>query len=159
MCPNNANAYAKSAPPAPPQYPLTAPHQLSNGGTPVQWSTGFITCFCPCITFGQVAEIVDKGTTSCAVAGLIFCALASVGCECLYTCTYRSKLRGLYSLQEDPCADFLVHCCCTSCAICQEYRELKNRGADPSIGWQGNVESWNRGGSTVPPVVVPGMAR
>lgn len=26
-------------------------------------SAGCITCWCPCITFGQIAEIVDKGST------------------------------------------------------------------------------------------------
>nr|GEY18647.1 PLAC8 motif-containing protein [Tanacetum cinerariifolium] len=42
--------------------------------TPVEWSTGLcdctedmssccMTCWCPCITFGQIAEVVDKGIT------------------------------------------------------------------------------------------------
>lgn len=26
-------------------------------------SSGCLTCFCPCITFGLIAEIVDKGNT------------------------------------------------------------------------------------------------
>jgi len=30
--------------------------------------------------------------------------------------------------------DCLVHFCCETCALCQEYRELKNRGYDLSIG-------------------------
>ncbi|KAK2994777.1 hypothetical protein RJ640_001683 [Escallonia rubra] len=48
---------------------FSAPAQV-----PSQWSTGLcdcasdcsnccITCWCPCITFGQIAEIVDKGST------------------------------------------------------------------------------------------------
>lgn len=71
---------------------------------------------------------------ACALAGILYYALASVGCACLYTYNYRTKLRGLYSLEESPSADFLVHCCCMTCDLCQEYRELKNRGTDPSIG-------------------------
>ncbi|KAL5726264.1 Cell number regulator 2 [Ranunculus cassubicifolius] len=42
---------------------------------PVEWSTGLcdccddpsnccMTCCCPCITFGRIAEVVDRGTTS-----------------------------------------------------------------------------------------------
>lgn len=26
-------------------------------------TTGCLTCWCPCISFGQIAEIVNKGTT------------------------------------------------------------------------------------------------
>ncbi|WZZ60171.1 hypothetical protein YC2023_060278 [Brassica napus] len=29
---------------------------------------------------------------------------------------------------------WITHCFCEYCALCQEYRELKNRGLDPSIG-------------------------
>jgi hypothetical protein len=53
---------------------------------------------------------------------------------CLYSCLYRSRLRAEYDLQEGECPDFLVHCCCEHLALCQEYRELKNRGFDLGIG-------------------------
>ncbi|GJV68779.1 PLAC8 motif-containing protein [Tanacetum coccineum] len=56
----------------PPQYATRVPaHQMTIAG---EWSTGLcdctkdmssccLTCWCPCITFGQIAEVVDKGTT------------------------------------------------------------------------------------------------
>ncbi|KAK1297876.1 Cell number regulator 1 [Acorus calamus] len=170
----------------------------------------FITCCCPCITFGQIAEIVDKGTSSCGTSGALYalimallgcqciyscsyrsklrlagrkdeprshgattdarrhdplrctCALgfknaivswddhfkvnlrlsgalyalimAVTGCQCIYSCAYRTEMRRQYKLSETPCNDFLLHCFCESCALCQEYRELKNRGFDPQIG-------------------------
>jgi len=53
---------------------------------------------------------------------------------CLYSCLYRSKLRAEYDVDEGECPDFLVHCCCEHLALCQEYRELKNRGFDLGIG-------------------------
>ena len=53
---------------------------------------------------------------------------------CIYTCTYRAKLRAHYSLPPKPGPDICVHCCCFFCALCQEYRELKNRGLDPEGG-------------------------
>jgi hypothetical protein len=56
------------------------------------------------------------------------------GLACLYSCCYRSKLRAQYDLPEAPCMDCLVHFCCETCTLCQEYRELKNRGYDLSIG-------------------------
>lgn len=122
---------------------------------------GCITCLCPCITFGQIAEIVDKGSscqfllndllvvssqfnvinmyiyelTACGVSGALYGLLCSfTGCQCIYSCFYRKKMREQYSLPASPCADCLVHCCCEGFALCQEYRELKNRGFDMSIG-------------------------
>ncbi|XP_010265198.1 PREDICTED: cell number regulator 2-like [Nelumbo nucifera] len=156
-----------------PNNPAPVPNPPACAVPAGQWTTGLCDCFddpgnccitfcCPCVTFGQNAEVIDKGTTSCGVAGFIYYALANIGCSCLYTFSYRSKLRGLYSLQEAPCGDLLIHCCCLSCALCQEYRELKNRGVDPSIGWQANAEKWNRtggGGIVMAPIVAPGMAR
>ncbi|CAL5399605.1 unnamed protein product [Camellia sinensis] len=134
-----------------------------------QWTTGFndycddpsicfMVCCLPCIPMGQVAEIVDKGSTSCFAAGLIFCILNPKCCGKLYAYSYRSKLRALFSLPEAPHSDFLAHCCCCLCAHTQEYRELKNRGIDPSLGWKGNVEKWKRG-VAMPPIVTPSMTR
>ncbi|KAK2978427.1 hypothetical protein RJ640_002700 [Escallonia rubra] len=86
---------------------------------PSQWSTGLcdcasdcsnccITCWCPCITFGQIAEIVDKGSTSCVVSGAIYALITMVtGCGCMYSCFYRSKMRSQYMLPENPCGDCL----------------------------------------------------
>ncbi|XP_027100427.1 protein PLANT CADMIUM RESISTANCE 2-like [Coffea arabica] len=140
----------------------------------VPWSTGLcdctsdvrnccITCWCPCITFGQVAEIVDKGSSSCGSNGALYTLIACVtGCACFYSCFYRSKMRQQHSLHETPCGDCLVHCFCEPCALCQEYRELKNRGFEMEIGWHGNMERQNKGGvsmTAVAPTVEGGMSR
>ncbi|CAM8937752.1 unnamed protein product [Rhodiola kirilowii] len=141
-------------------------HRLHGGG---MWSTGlchccddpansFITCCCPCITFGQIAEIVDKGTPNCATHGAIYGLTLLTGFACLYSCFYRSKMRAQYDLQESPCVDCLVHFCCETCALCQEYRELKGRGIDMGIGWEANMERQRRGLVTSP-VIPQGMTR
>ncbi|KAJ1389448.1 PLAC8 motif-containing protein [Sesbania bispinosa] len=133
-----------------------------------QWTTGlydcwddtahcFFTCLCPCNTFGQIAEIVDGGTTSENAAGCIYLLLGSPGFAGLYSATYRSKLRRLFSLPEEPFSDSFLHCCCCVCALTQEYRELTNRRIDPSIGWEGNVEKWKREGVEAP--IIPTMSR
>ncbi|KAH7839973.1 hypothetical protein Vadar_010820 [Vaccinium darrowii] len=162
------SAYSTPPPPssAPPPYaqPPYAPEQYGGpsvgipvmGSQPGPWSTGLcdccddvpnccITCWCPCITFGQIAGIVDKGSTSCGVSGALYTLIAFVtGVPCVYSCCYRSKMRQQYTLHESPCADCCVHFCCETCALCQEYRELKNRGFDMSIGWEGNVQKQRR---------------
>ncbi|MCD7446572.1 Protein CADMIUM RESISTANCE 2 [Datura stramonium] len=162
-------------PSAPPVYgekpttgiPVPGQFQANHPGT---WSTGLcdcfsdvsnccITCWCPCITFGQIAEIVDKGTTSCGASGALYFLLEVLtGCGCIYSCFYRTKMRKQYMLPESPCGDCLLHFCCECCALCQEYRELKHRGFDMSIGWQGNMDNQNKG-IAMAPEIHGGMTR
>ncbi|XP_030455367.1 uncharacterized protein LOC115676553 [Syzygium oleosum] len=116
------------------------------------WRTGLFDCmddpmnaattlFFPCLTFGQVAEIIDNGTTSCAMGGMMYGLIgALLWMPCIYSCTYRSKLRSKFGLVESPAPDWIVHFLFEPCALCQEYRELNRRGWDPAIGWLGNVQ-------------------
>ncbi|KAF9671424.1 hypothetical protein SADUNF_Sadunf12G0046200 [Salix dunnii] len=98
-------------------------------------SNALITALFPCLTFGQVAEIVDNGQTTCGTNGMIYGLVGFfTGMACLVSCGYRSKLRARYGLIEDPAPDWLIHWLFEPCALCQEYRELNNRGLDPSIG-------------------------
>ncbi|MED6173415.1 hypothetical protein PIB30_059089 [Stylosanthes scabra] len=99
--------------------------------------TCLITCCLPCVTFGQIAEIVDEGKSSCAGQGCVYGLLMMVSCHWLYSCVYREKLRKKYGLAAEPCCDCCVHFCCDPCALCQEHQELKFRGHDPSKGWIG----------------------
>ncbi|TKY60960.1 PLANT CADMIUM RESISTANCE 2 [Spatholobus suberectus] len=150
--PNSQGEQQSSAPGFPVAYSKN-PHPQPKAQD--DWSTGLcdcfsnfknccMTCWCPCITFGQIAEIVDKGETTRGASGALY---TLVGCGWLHSCFYRTKMRRQYMLKESPCWDCLVHFCCEPCALCQEYRELENRGFDMIIGWQGNVEQGNQGGT------------
>ncbi|XP_039015345.1 protein PLANT CADMIUM RESISTANCE 2-like [Hibiscus syriacus] len=126
-------------------------YRMQQPGEPVPWSTGlfdcgsdvsntWITCCCPCITFGQIAEILDQGSTSCGASGALYALIGLLtGCACIYSCFYRQRMRRQYMLEDRPCNDCLVHYWCERCALCQEYREIKNRGFDMTIGWHGNM--------------------
>ncbi|KAF8653031.1 hypothetical protein HU200_062469 [Digitaria exilis] len=141
--------------------------------TPVApWSTGLFDCFddvgncCvtflfPCVTFGQVAEIADRGSTSCGASAALYTLIAVLsGFQSIYSCFYRSKLRAQYGVEERPCPDCCVHFFCEWCALCQEYRALSNRGFDMSIGWHANMDKQGRAGAaTMPPQMHPGMTR
>lgn len=61
-------------------------------------------------------------------------AILPSGCRAMYAAGYRRRLREMFKLPEEPHNDCLVHDCCCICGLTQEYRELKNRGADPSLG-------------------------
>ncbi|RCV45062.1 hypothetical protein SETIT_9G423000v2 [Setaria italica] len=63
-----------------------------------EWSVGLcscfgdvgsccLTCWCPCVTFGRVAAVVDRGSTSCCMNGTLYVLLLSIGCQWLYTCS------------------------------------------------------------------------
>ncbi|XWS50706.1 hypothetical protein CRYUN_Cryun12cG0109600 [Craigia yunnanensis] len=103
-------------------------------------NNALVTAFFPCLTFGQIAEIVDDGHTTCGTSGLLYGAIAFfIAMPCLMSCSYRTKLRNKFGLPEAPAPDWVTHFLCECCALCQEYRELQHRGWDPSIGWQGNL--------------------
>eukprot|EP01018_Ginkgo_biloba_P018957 Gb_14595 [translate_table: standard] len=92
-----------------------------------QWTTGLCDCH-------------EDPANSCASSGLIYALILYCLCwPCCYSCSYRTRLRSQFNLVEKPCGDCLVHCFCELCALCQEYRELKNRGFDPALGWAGNA--------------------
>ncbi|KAL8232668.1 hypothetical protein R6Q57_002446 [Mikania cordata] len=124
---------------------------------PVQWSSGICACFddlqscfigtvCPCFLFGKNAEVLGSSsfmgscTTHFIICGLVnsCCCLLSgglllgfPGCfAACYACGYRKALRTKYNLQEAPCGDFITHLCCHLCAVCQEYREIRERSVD-----------------------------
>ncbi|MCL7048837.1 hypothetical protein MKW94_016643 [Papaver nudicaule] len=109
------------------------------------WTTGLFDCMedpnnalitfiAPCFTFGQIAEIIDEGHSTCTTSGIIYAAILYVTlAPFLISCGYRSKLRNKFDLVEAPAADWVTHVFCGSFALCQEYRELKNRGYDPEI--------------------------
>ncbi|XP_052204348.1 protein PLANT CADMIUM RESISTANCE 8-like isoform X2 [Diospyros lotus] len=101
---------------------------------------GCITCCCPCITFGQIAEIVDKGATPCVMAGGIYALIAFVtGCGCLYSCFYRSKLRNQYTLTESPVLifGFIVVARRAPCA-----KSIANLKAVDSMYPPGGKQTW-----------------
>ncbi|KAI4996137.1 hypothetical protein ZWY2020_041278, partial [Hordeum vulgare] len=79
-----------------------------------------LTSWCPCVTFGRLAGIVDKG------------------CNWLYSCIKRSAMRSQYNLKASPCIDCCIHFFCEGCALCQEYKELENRGFNMAKGWEGS---------------------
>ncbi|KAG8503524.1 hypothetical protein CXB51_001525 [Gossypium anomalum] len=135
----------------------------------VPWSTGLydctadvpnccLTCWCPCITFGHIADIVSQGSISCRASGAFF-VLLSILTVCIsnriYSYTYRARLRSQYILEESPCRDCYLHFWCEACALCQEYRELKNRGFDVSLGWHGNWERQKILGVPMPMPMAP----
>ncbi|KAF6141473.1 hypothetical protein GIB67_000854 [Kingdonia uniflora] len=131
-----------------PMQPAPLQHLNPPGTQP--WTTGILDCMddptnalitlCfPFVTFGQIAEIIDNGQTSCGSSGFMYgCISFMTGMPCLISCSYRTKLRSRYDLIESPAPDWATHFMCEYCALCQEYRELYNRGYDPAIGWNGN---------------------
>ncbi|PSS08391.1 Protein PLANT CADMIUM RESISTANCE like [Actinidia chinensis var. chinensis] len=137
-------------------------NQFSKMGTE-GWSTdlfgcmenpenALITAIFPCLTFGQIAEIVDNGHTSCGTSGILYgCIAFLIAMPCLISCTYRTKMRSKFGLVESPAPDWATHCLCECCALCQEYRELQHRGYDPAIGWMGNMHMQQQQIGMVPP--------
>ncbi|XP_074560260.1 uncharacterized protein LOC141816370 [Curcuma longa] len=120
-----------------------------------------ITAIFPCVTFGQIAEIVDQGQTSCVMGGFMYGLLMPILLCSLLGATYRVRLRQMYNLSEAPGDEWILHIFCPFCALCQEYRELYSRGLDPSLGWAaiaaGQGQQMNQ--RMTPPKMMPPMHR
>ncbi|MBA0823689.1 hypothetical protein Goarm_020405, partial [Gossypium armourianum] len=117
----------------------------------VPWSTGLYDCTADVASHvGVLALPLGILLTSSAkdqsvsffheenkVASGAFFVLLSILTVCIsnriYSYTYRARLRSQYILEESPCRDCYLHFWCEACALCQEYRELKNRGFDVSL--------------------------
>ncbi|KAI3696289.1 hypothetical protein L1987_79301 [Smallanthus sonchifolius] len=153
------------------QYVVGVPPQQ---GVIPTWSTGLfecfddiptllITAFAPCVTFGQIAEMVDRGQNSCGLYAMLHAGiLYFTGCGCLLSAYYRIKMSQIYKLPNDPLINILVHLICEPCALCQEYRELQARGFNMQlgVGWRNQTpEIQQTGGIMVPPKVPGGMDR
>ncbi|KAL7099958.1 hypothetical protein ACP275_09G119400 [Erythranthe tilingii] len=133
------------------------PQNFQTGQTPQignPWNSGLFDChldqtnawmtaLSPCVTFGQIAEVLDASEPSqgsqltCPIGSLIFLLMGVLCTNTLIGSKFRAKLRKKYGLVEAPYQDVLSHLICPCCSLCQEFRELKSRGLDPSLGWQG----------------------
>ncbi|CAL5396751.1 unnamed protein product [Camellia sinensis] len=81
--------------------------------------TSCLTIWCPCVTFGRIAKIVDEGETLCCASGagyLLLYGWAHI-CAPLYSCGYRFN--------------------CEKYALCQEYREMERKCAETN-SWSSN---------------------
>ncbi|KAL7589836.1 hypothetical protein Lser_V15G37261 [Lactuca serriola] len=153
------------------QYVVGVPPQ--QGEIPT-WSTGLfecfddlptlvITAFAPCVTYGQIAEMIDRGQQTCFVYAALYAGIMYLtGCGCLLSAYYRIKMTQIYNLPNDPIINILVHLICEPCALCQEYRELQAHGFNMQlgVGWRNqSPEIQQSGGVMVPPTVPGGMSR
>ncbi|KAF5741669.1 protein PLANT CADMIUM RESISTANCE 8-like [Tripterygium wilfordii] len=103
-----------------------------------QPTNAIMACCCPCVTFGQIAEVLNDGEYSCLRGTFIYALLMPAACtQWFMGSKYRTKLRKKYNLVEAPYTDDISHLCCPCCSLCQEFRELKNRGRNPDLGWNG----------------------
>eukprot|EP00899_Mesostigma_viride_P028256 jgi/Mesvir1/8615/Mv26221-RA.1 len=114
---------------------------LKNGtraAPPGQWSTplsdcmadGLASCLmgfcCTCVTFGHNAEAVDG--TGCKFAGALYEILFWIDVCCVYSTSFRTRIRHAFQIPGSPATDCLLHWFCPCCAVLQENHELKVRG-------------------------------
>ena len=112
-----------------------------------QWHDGLFECIndlpiccygCCCMycLFGSNAQNLNNqigclGQTCLAfVVDLVAAIVTGVGCSCFVTMTGRTILRNKYGLPASPCGDCISHCCCQSCSLCQEAREIQHRNTE-----------------------------
>lgn len=73
--------------------------------------------------------------TGCALGSFMYLLMGPALCsQWIIGSTYRTRLRTRFTLVQAPTQDWVAHLFCPYCALCQEFRELRNRGIDPSLG-------------------------
>ncbi|XP_016560466.2 protein MID1-COMPLEMENTING ACTIVITY 1 isoform X1 [Capsicum annuum] len=87
------------------------------------------TLFFPCGTFSRVASVAADRDISSADACNELMAYSLILSCCCYTCCVRGKLRKKLNIRGGCVDDFLSHLMCCCCALVQELREVKIRGA------------------------------
>eukprot|EP01088_Endostelium_zonatum_P001452 TRINITY_DN11763_c0_g1_i1.p2 TRINITY_DN11763_c0_g1~~TRINITY_DN11763_c0_g1_i1.p2 ORF type:complete len:174 (+),score=44.78 TRINITY_DN11763_c0_g1_i1:108-629(+) len=87
--------------------------------------------FClPCVQVGKNAESVGMG--DCVGFALLYLiAQWAIGGGFIVHFLTRMRLREVYGFRENACEDILVSLFCAHCAMAQEAREIKARGAVP----------------------------
>ncbi|KAL6584650.1 hypothetical protein OROMI_003939 [Orobanche minor] len=98
-----------------------------------------MTALFPCVTFGQIAEVMDASEPSfgsqlsCPFGSCVYLVMMGVCSQCVIGSRYRTRLRNRYRLVEAPYQDSVTHLFCPFCSLCQEFRELKHRQLDPAL--------------------------
>ena len=82
-----------------------------------------------------VADIFVILIAACPLGSLIYALMMPALCsQWVMGSSYRKRLRERYNLVEAPYTDIISHVFCPCCSLCQEFRELRKRGLDPSLG-------------------------
>lgn len=133
--------------------------------TPVgKWTSGLCGCcydvhtccwtlWCPCVQIGRNTELITDGETDCVTSACLWYSLQLLtagACGWLPLWRVRATLRRRYALPGSACHDALATFCCWPCSVCQEARELKNRGWNPDHGYTRNMEVFQARGHAPP---------
>lgn len=106
------------------------------------WSVGLFDCFndmnscidiwcCPSCAVCRQMDAADGISDSMNMMGFlgIFC----FGCiaASIFNCVTRMNIANKYGIAENGCTTCLIATFCTGCGMCQQHRELTNRGVWP----------------------------
>jgi len=79
----------------------------------------FLSCCLAPYAIAKTAEAVGEKSGLTWLVGYFMCPIVAGG-------LLRARVRRAQGLPGNLCTDFLIHCCCTPCAICQETSEMKS---------------------------------
>ena len=83
-----------------------------------------VTCWCPCITWGQIAAFAwPDQLGDCWMGCCTYCCCSNLA-QCMGMVS-RQVVRERMAIQGDMCQDCCIHCCAHTCALCQEAREIE----------------------------------
>ncbi|KAI6681554.1 hypothetical protein NL676_035435 [Syzygium grande] len=109
----------------------------------IPWKSGIFDC-------------CQHPINGCLTGAFLYFFLFLVLCHWNVGVRYRKRIRDAFQIAETPVTDRIAHTLCPLCSLCQEFRELKYRGLDPFLGYQGVIadilhEQRQQGEGNIPP--------
>ena len=106
-----------------------------------EWKSGLFGCMdepficlqtlcCPCVTYGQIAELGPAGVPcqgNCFGAACLYICCAE--CAVCIVCEARKHIRTASGIEGGCPEDFCMVCCCGSCVLCQLHAQVSKGGA------------------------------
>jgi len=99
------------------------------------FSTCFLTCCCPCVTFGRIKARESGEKDPSGINGMcaLHCLLLYCGVAPVLQFVNRMSMREKYGMESNGCGDCLTAFCCACCELIQEDKEtiIRTTGMDP----------------------------
>mmetsp|Transcript_71250 Transcript_71250/g.98987 ORF Transcript_71250/g.98987 Transcript_71250/m.98987 type:complete len:136 (-) Transcript_71250:389-796(-) len=114
-------------PPSNPQGGAVASGQWKAACTDCCASPGHCLCSwcCPCCVYGDIKGGMNGSTERNTGSCVGYCIISACNCGWVLGCMNRGEVRQKHGISGSCIGDMICHCCCSPCALEQEYKQTR----------------------------------